>query len=282
MKFIITGSGGCVCTPKPLCQCKVCVQARKKGFPYARCGPSLYLEDASLLIDTPEDIAVALNNADIKQIDNIMYSHSDPDHSLGMRVFEQLRLEWLDYYDDVKPDDPITMYCAPDVMKDMYSIGTKFGPLLDYYKYMGLVQTQETDTPVTLGGVKITLVPIPKEKAVTVFVFEKDRKKLIYAPCDCVPFPDDEIIAGTDVLVIGNVFIGDTVKDNRIISVKNRIRTELRSFEETLELKEKIKAKSLVITHIEEIWGKSYDDYRALESKYSDVWFAYDGMEIVL
>jgi len=66
MRFTIIGSGGCVCTPKPLCQCKVCVQARKKGYPYARCGCSLFLEDISLLVDTPEDIAIALNNADIR------------------------------------------------------------------------------------------------------------------------------------------------------------------------------------------------------------------------
>ena len=33
MKFIITGSGGCVCTPKPLCQCNVCVEAEKRAIP---------------------------------------------------------------------------------------------------------------------------------------------------------------------------------------------------------------------------------------------------------
>lgn len=33
MKFLITGSGGCVCTPKPLCQCSVCVEARKRVIP---------------------------------------------------------------------------------------------------------------------------------------------------------------------------------------------------------------------------------------------------------
>ncbi len=66
MKFIILGSGGCVCTPKPLCQCNVCVEARKKGYPYKRCGCSLFLKDISLLVDTPEDIAIAINNADIK------------------------------------------------------------------------------------------------------------------------------------------------------------------------------------------------------------------------
>ena len=136
MKFIVIGSGGCVCTPKPLCQCQVCVQARTKGYPYARCGCSLYLEDISLLVDTPEDIAVALNNADIKSVDSIIYSHWDPDHTLGMRIMEQLRLEWLDYYDNIKPDNPITVYANTETMNDLNGIRSKYGSLLAYYEHM--------------------------------------------------------------------------------------------------------------------------------------------------
>ena len=52
--------------------------------------------------------------------------------------------------------------------------------------------------------------------------------------------------------------------------------------EEILELKEKYDIKNIVITHIEEDWGKSYDDYLKLENKYESVKFAYDGMEISL
>ena len=125
MKFIITGSGGCVCTPKPLCQCNVCVEARKKGYPYKRCGCSLFLDDIYLLVDTPEDIAIAINNADIKRIDNIIYSHWDPDHTLGMRIMEQLRLEWLDYYDKIKPENPINIFARADVMSDINQIRSR-------------------------------------------------------------------------------------------------------------------------------------------------------------
>ena len=99
MKLIIIGSGGCVCLPKPLCQCRICVEARQKGGRYKRFGCALYLEDASLLVDTPEDIAHALNASDIRTVERVLYTHRDPDHTLGMRIFEQLRLEWLDYYE---------------------------------------------------------------------------------------------------------------------------------------------------------------------------------------
>ncbi len=36
--------------------CRVCIEAQQKGFPYARTGCSLFVEDVNLLIDTPEDL----------------------------------------------------------------------------------------------------------------------------------------------------------------------------------------------------------------------------------
>ena len=282
MKFIITGSGGCVCTPKPLCQCKVCTRAREKGFPYARCGCSLYLEDISLLVDTPEDIAVALNNADIKSLDYILYSHWDPDHTMGMRVMEQLRLEWLDYYDKIKPGNPITVYTAAAVMEDLNGIRSKYGSLLNYYEHMSLIKRKTVDDFVMIDNVKISFLPVPKNKSVTVFVFESDGKKLIYAPCDCLPFPDDRLLSNADVLVIGNTYIGDVLKNGKVITPEHPIRKELYNLEGVIEIKNRFNINRVVVTHIEESWGKTYDDYVTLESKLDNVRFAYDGMEINL
>ena len=36
--------------------------------------------------------------------------------------------------------------------------------------------------------------------------------------------------------------------------------------------------KKVIITHLEEDWGKSYDDYLKLENQYNQIIFAYDGM----
>lgn len=282
MRFTVIGSGGCVCTPKPLCQCHVCTQAREKGYPYARCGCSLYLEDISLLIDTPEDIAIALNNADIKSINSIMYSHWDPDHTLGMRVMEQLRLEWLDYYDNIKPSNPITVYADTNVMQDLDGIRSKYGSLLNYYEYMGLIKKQTIQNSIKIGNIKISLISVSKEKAVSVFVFESNGKKLIYAPCDCNPFPNDELLYRSDVLVIGNTFIGNVLKNGKIISAEHPLRHELHSFEDVLKIKEQFCINRVVITHIEEDWGKTYDDYITLEKEHENISFAFDGLRINL
>ena len=56
MKLEFLGSGGAGTIPKPLCQCRVCVQAREKGVPYSRTGPSLFIHGPDVLFDTPEEI----------------------------------------------------------------------------------------------------------------------------------------------------------------------------------------------------------------------------------
>ncbi|MCX4379185.1 MAG: hypothetical protein OSJ61_23960, partial [Lachnospiraceae bacterium] len=40
--------------------------------------------------------------------------------------------------------------------------------------------------------------------------------------------------------------------------------------------------KKVIITHLEEDWGKSYDDYRELERELNLIYFAYDGLKIRL
>ena len=177
MKFIIIGSGGCVCLPKPLCQCRVCVEARQKGGRYKRYGCSLYLEDASLLVVTPEDIAHALNASDIRTVERVLYSHRDPDHTLGMRIYEQLRLEWLDYYEKIPPRSPVEVCATPEVMETLNGIGIGYGAILDYYVKMGLAARKLITEPFTIGDTKITAVPVGKSKSVSVFMFEKNGRK---------------------------------------------------------------------------------------------------------
>jgi phosphoribosyl 1,2-cyclic phosphate phosphodiesterase len=50
--------------------------------------------------------------------------------------------------------------------------------------------------------------------------------------------------------------------------------------DEIIEIKEKYNINKVVMTHIEEDWGKSYDDYLILKEQYEDLEFAYDGLVI--
>jgi phosphoribosyl 1,2-cyclic phosphate phosphodiesterase len=279
MKFIIIGSGGCVCLPKPLCQCRICVEARQKSGRYKRYGCALYLEDAALLVDTPEDIAHALNASDIRTVESVLYTHRDPDHTLGMRIFEQLRLEWLDYYEKIPPRSPVEVCATPEVMETLNGVGIGYGAILDYYVKMGLAKRKLITEPLNIGNIKITAVPVGKSKSVSIFIFEENGRKVIYAPCDCKPFPMEESMRDADLLIIGNTFVGDILKNGRAVGTDHPLRQELHSMEDVLELKRILSIRDVIVTHIEEDWGKSYDDYIVLEDQYG-VKFAYDGMVV--
>lgn len=279
MKFEIIGSGGCVSLPKPLCGCNVCVEAREKGRPFSRFGCSLYIEDLSMIIDTPEDITHAINSSQIQEIKRVMYSHMDPDHVLGLRVFEQLRLNWLDVFEGRECDDPIEVLALPNVMSDLGEIKSVFGPYLDYYEHVRNLITRKDITETQIGNIKINLIPIGRS---TVFVFTENDKKVIYAPCDVKPFPQADVLKNADLLIIGDTFIGETLKNGYVLPADNRLRDELFSLEEIISIKEKLQINKVIITHIEEDWGKSYTDYLNLEKGLEGITFAYDGMKIVI
>lgn len=280
MKFTILGSGGCVSLPKPLCKCRICEEARIKGAPYSRFGCSLFLEDINLLIDTPEDIVHAINNSNIENIDNVLFSHVDPDHTLGMRVFEQLRLNWFDVSEGIECDNPIEVFAMEHVMDDLNSIRFKFGCYFDYYDNVrNLIKRNVVKDSIFIGGIKITFV---KVNHATIFVFEKNNKKVIYAPCDVKPFPENDIFKDADLLITGNTIIGDVLKDGVVLSDDNLLKRDLFSMDEVIALKNKYNIDKVIFTHLEEDWGKSYDDYLDLEKNYDNVEFAYDGMEVLV
>lgn len=280
MKFEIIGSGGCVALPKPLCKCQICEEARLKGRPYSRYGCSIYLHDLELLIDTPEDICHAINHSSIKEIKKVLFSHMDPDHTLGFRVFEQLRLDWLSISEGNECENPITVLAIPNVMDDLNAIHSVYGSYLDYYeKIRQLINRQIIHKSILMDNIKLTCLPVGRA---TVFVFEEGNKKIIYAPCDVKPFPEHPIINNADILIIGNTVIGDKLKNEFILEIDNPLREELFTMEEIIELKDKYYINKVILTHLEEDWGKSYDDYKALEKSYNNIQFAYDGMVIEL
>ena len=281
MKIKIIGSGGCVSTPKPCCSCKVCTEAREKGFPYARTGCSLFIEDGKVLIDTPEDINYALNHANIDQVNYVLYSHMDPDHTMGMRLFEQLKMDWLNSSIGIKCNDPVKVTSLKAVMEDLKKQGTKYGSALSYYASCGLITLHEENN-LKVENVCIEIVPANVEESVAIFIITEDDKKIIYAPCDVKPFPENDKFQNADTLIIGNTIIGDVLKNGFVLEQGNPLRDELFVMDEIVALKEKYHIKKVIITHIEEDWGKSYDDYLKLQKEYDGIYFAYDGMEVSL
>lgn len=281
MELVILGSGGCVSTPRACCSCRICAQAREKGFPYARTGCSLFIEGADILIDTPEDINTALNNARIQKVGHILYSHCDPDHTMGMRVIEQLRMDWLAVSEGKALQDPVEVASLPVILEDIRKLSTKYGSVMGYYESRGLVRTRGIRA-FEVNDILVELVPVDAQEHVAVFVISSDGRKVIYAPCDVKPFPASDRFRGADVLIIGNTIVGDVLKDGFVLGEGNPLRKELFTMDEIGGIRRQYGIGKVIITHLEEDWGKSYDDYRALEEELDSIFFAYDGLRIRL
>ena len=282
MELTILGSGGCAVIPKPLCTCPVCTEARERGGPYRRTGPSAFLHDENLLIDTPAEIVSQLNRTPIEKIETLLFTHFDPDHVEGFRVVEQIALDFRSW--KAYPEKTIRLMVPEALDQNMRKIRSIYGPLVAFYEKQGFVERAPFQEKTMIGNTEITAIGVNREGTdVFIYVLENKGKKVAYAPCDIKPFPEErEELHGLDLLVI-QPGIFETGLKHRFRYPENHIsRSTLFTFEETLELGARIQASELLFIHLEEYWNRSYDDYKAIEKRYKNVRFAFDGMTVTL
>ncbi len=180
-----------------------------------------------------------------------------------------------------RPDNPIEVASLPAILADIKKQGTKYGSAIEYYEASGLIYTKEIRA-FKKDNILIELVPVDEQEHVAIFIISSNSKKIIYAPCDVKPFPKSEKFQGADVLIIGNTIVGDILKDGFVLNENNPLRKELFTLGEIDAIRKQYGIKKVIITHLEEDWGKSYDDYRELERELNLIHFAYDGLKIQL
>lgn len=268
--------------PKPLCQCRICKEARSKGIPYERTGPSAFIHDENILIDTPAESVQQLNHSEIKSVDYLMFSHLDPDHVEGFRVVEQIALDfrtWETY------EGKTIRLILPQLLKDrIASIQSVYGPLIDFYEKQGYIECRAFDEKIMIGEIEITAIPVDRGSQVSfVYLFERQGVKMVYAPCDIKPFPEQrEELHHADLLVIQPGLFEDGLKHDFIYPEDHISRTTLYTFHDTVALARRIKSKHILFVHLEEYWNKSFDDYSAIQKEFENIRFAYDGMHVTI
>lgn len=282
MELTILGSGGCTVIPKPLCSCSICREAREKGAPYERTGPSAFLHDENLLIDTPAETTQQLNRSGINRIDAVLLTHLDPDHVEGLRVVEHITLDfrtWRAY-----PGSRIKLVLPRVLNKHVETIQSHYGPIIDYYEAQGFVERTPFLETVKIGRVDITAIPVGRGSQTSyIYVFVKDGRKIVYASCDIKPFPENRReVREADLLVIQPGIFESGLKHNFTYGEDHISRTTLYTFEETIALADRIRSGRIVFVHLEEYWNRSYADYLALEKQFDHITFAYDGMRIIV
>ncbi len=264
--------------PKPLCQCRICREARMKGAPYARTGPSAFLHDINLLIDTPAEISCSLNNWRIRHIEYLTFTHFDPDHVEGFRVVEQITLDFRTWH--AYPEKQICLLLPEELSRSLPRIQSQYGPLVDAYETRGFIRLETFVSSTQIGPVTIDALPVDRgEQIAFVYVFQRAGRKIVYAPCDLKPFPEHRTeVQRPDLLVIQPGMFESGLKHRFKYPADHVSRSTLYTLEETTELANRIEAKQVLFVHLEEYWNRSYDDYLALES--DGFRFAYDGMHL--
>jgi phosphoribosyl 1,2-cyclic phosphate phosphodiesterase len=268
--------------PKPLCRCPVCEEARQKGVPYSRAGPSAFLHDINLLIDTPAEILNLLNRSDIRRVDYLLFTHLDPDHIEGFRVVEQIALDfrtWRAYL-----EKQISLLLPEMLLPYLQDIRSQYGSIFDFYRESGFIRLELFKDKVDIRNVEITAIPVDRGSSWSfVYVFEKSGRKVVYAPCDIKPFPEHRSeVRKADLLIIQPGIFERGLKHRFKYPADHISRSTLYTFEQTLDLARRIQAKKVLFVHLEEYWNRSFDDYRDLESSDSTIRFAYDGMQLTV
>lgn len=271
MKLKIVGSGGMSIIPSSFCKCPICEEARRRGGRYERLGPSLYIEDIKMLIDTPEDIAVACNRQKISEVKHLSISHSDPDHIRGLRVVEKISCDFIK-----EKSNPIKFYALPEVIEDINNMNQ--GWLKYYSDILNCIDVNKTEH-ITIDNINIDLINNNNNRNITFYVIKENKKKVIYACCNPKPFRHNNLYYDADVLIISLVSDDGILNDGSELK-DSKLKDEIFTLNEIEKIKNDYRIKKIIITHIDEIWGKSYGYYNELEKKLDNIYFAYDGMEI--
>ena len=224
-------------------------------------GPVFIFEDIGMLIDTPEDIAVACDRQGITRIDYLSISHKDPDHTRGMRIVEPLGYDCI-----AGKGTPIQFIALPEVVDD---INAWNGDGLYYYQnILNCISINRTNYA-KIGSIELHLVNNKTHRGnMTFYVISDGSKKAVYACCDVKPFVPNELYYDADVLIIGLVSDDGILKDGSALD-SAPFRDDMFTLDEMLELKRTYRIKRIVITHIDEYWGKSYAYYREFEKSWT-------------
>jgi Metal-dependent hydrolases of the beta-lactamase superfamily III len=269
----------------PTCGCEVCDEAREKGVPYSRAGNSIFLHDGNILIDTPERIWDSLNRENIEQVDYIFISHFHADHVLGLRVLQPLGLQDIPVEEFVGENKP-TLVMSQQTYNRVVEGNEIFQALTEPWADIEILDDGET---MEIGDLEAKSIGAEIEeggpKEVSGFLFREEDKTAFISPDENRHF-DLERLPKLDLWIKETGYFTET-PDGELLITERAEETSLThemEFEESVSQVREIKPDRVVMTEIEELFRRSYDEYKELEKRYSklNLEFAYDGMKIEL
>ena len=275
MKFTILGSGGYLRTPKPCCQCRLCEKARTVSLE-RRLGPCMYFDDAKMLIDTPEDVAEALSHSGIDEVKHLFISHWHPDHAAGVRVVEQICAS-LNFRsssgekNQTQPERTVNLW----IPKDSFEKLTEVSPVISYMQKCSFITVNFVEDEFEVEGIQFKAVRINNIPVYALVIRDKDKKAVVCMDHakDLLTLDDFSDLADSNVLFMNLGYADEDLPENHL----RRLDTSL---EDNISIKDRFNPKKTVLIHIEELWGRTHDDYLSEASPYSSFTIPRDGDQI--
>jgi phosphoribosyl 1,2-cyclic phosphate phosphodiesterase len=282
VKIEILGSGGATTTPRPGCRCRVCVEAREKGVPYARTGPSVYVHGAGIVFDTPEEAKLQLDRAGVTHVGACFYSHWHPDHTMGRRVWETRNGDFRSWPREAKRPLVTDVYLPQQVAADH----RRYLGGMDHLEFMqgrGWVRLHELrdGESVLVGDVEVRPFRLHEDYVYAFELSERGRRVLI-AMDELNGWSPPPEVQGVDLAVLPmGICEYDLFTGERRIHPDHPVLRYEATFEETRAIVKALGARRVVLSHVEEIDGLTHDDLQALAPEYgADVVFAWDGLVV--
>lgn len=288
MRVCFLGSGGNSPIPMPTCGCRVCVEARERGVPYARNGNSIYLPGLAAMVDAPEQTFGNLAREGVRDLDYLLLTHWHPDHVAGVRVVQAR--DFVGF--DPATEDRLSFYArtAPTVVttRPVYERTCAITGLDHYAEERAFADLHllDEDGPLRAAGFEVRSVPYATSgEAVdaTAFVVERGDATLLVAADDAkyldeAALPDGPELAVFECGLFERGPDGDPLWDEAFLEY---LVHEPRH-DGILDRIDRLDPGLAVLTEIGHSFARSYEDYRALAERpeYDGVRFAYDGLEM--
>jgi len=281
MELTVLGSGGNTPIPLPTCGCRVCEEARERGEPYARRGNSLFVHDANVLIDAPEFVWDALNRERIDTVEYVFLSHFHGDHTMGLRALQALGREEppLSTFVGETP----TVVVSQETYDRTIEANEALGVFVETWADVRIIDAGET---MALGELEVTHLNAPEtpggDRVISGFLFD-DGARVFVSPDENRYFDLDDL-PELDLWVKETGYFTETPEGDLLVTeeAERELLAHELTFEESLEQVRRVRPERAILTEIEELYRRSYDDYCRLEREHEtlNVEFAYDGMTI--
>ena len=285
MRLEVLGSAGAVPTPRPGCSCRVCAEARAKGVPYSRMGPSVFVHDVSLLADTPEESREQLVRAGVDAVRTCVYSHWHPDHVMGRRVFE-MNYDFRGWPPESKTTRRTRVVLPERVARDFRTYLGSWDHLEFLAERLRVVELEviPADASVEVDGLRLTPIAVAQDY-VYAFLLEHDGRRVLVAMDELHGWRPPDLGALDLAYLPQGLAEHDPLTGERRIAAEHPLLRVEATFPQTLEIVRALGAKRVVLHHVEEFDGLSHDDLAAVADKVRaeeglEIEFAYDTMVV--